>query len=97
MRTTYIVDKNGRLVQKGYKKTLKSGPCLIKDIDPYKAITNGEYIGSRRQHREYLKRNGLIEVGNESNFINKRNQMLEKERNSSPIDRIEIDFTRGLE
>lgn len=38
------------------------------DISPYRAVAGdkaGEYIGSRREHREYLKRNSLVEVGNE--------------------------------
>lgn len=37
---------------------------IIKDIDPYLAVT-GEYIGGRKQHRDYLRARGLIEVGNE--------------------------------
>lgn len=38
------------------------------DIAPYRAVAGdkaGEYITSRREHREYLKRNGLVEIGNE--------------------------------
>ncbi len=48
------------------------GPQIIRDIDPYQAV-GGDVanagkppkIGGRRQHREYLKRNSYIEVGNE--------------------------------
>lgn len=49
-----------------------AGPQIIRDIDPYQAVggdiaQGGKLpkIGGRRQHREYLKRNGYIEVGNE--------------------------------
>jgi hypothetical protein len=49
------------------------GPQIIRDIDPYQAvggdIANGgkaPKIMGRRQHREYLKRNNYIEVGNET-------------------------------
>lgn len=38
------------------------------DIQPYKAMTGdkaGQYITSRREHREFLRRNGLVEVGTE--------------------------------
>ncbi len=44
---------------------------IIKDIEPYKAVavdkTTGKppVIGGRRQHREFLKRNGYHEVGND--------------------------------
>lgn len=49
-----------------------AGTQIIRDIDPYQAV-GGDVanagkppkIGGRRQHREYLKRNGYIEVGNE--------------------------------
>lgn len=48
-----------------------SGVQIIKDIDPYKAVATdvasgkAPIIGGRRQHREFLKRNGYVEVGNE--------------------------------
>jgi hypothetical protein len=48
-----------------------SGPQIVKDIEPYKAVAvdkrTGKVpkIGSRRAHREFLKANGYVEVGNE--------------------------------
>lgn len=49
-----------------------AGPQIIKDIEPYKAVggdiaLNGKRpaIMGRRQHREFLKRNNYVEVGNE--------------------------------
>jgi hypothetical protein len=48
------------------------GVQIIKDIEPYQAMGadvaakgNAPKIGGRRQHREYLKRNGYHEVGTE--------------------------------
>lgn len=41
---------------------------VIPDIEPYKAMggdMSGKHITSRRQHREFLKRNRFVEVGNE--------------------------------
>jgi putative FmdB family regulatory protein len=47
-------------------------PQIIKDIQPYQAmgadVANGgkpPRIGSRREHKEYLKRNGYVERGTE--------------------------------
>lgn len=46
-------------------------PQVVSDIEPYQAmgtdIATGKapMITSRSQHREYLKRNGYLEVGNE--------------------------------
>lgn len=53
-------------------RAVRAGGQIIRDIDPYQAV-GGDVaaggkppkIGGRRQHREYLKRNGYIEVGNE--------------------------------
>ena len=49
------------------------GPALIKDIEPYRAMgadvaCNGlrPMIGSRSEHRDYLRRNGYVETGNEN-------------------------------
>ena len=38
---------------------------VIKDIEPYKSMINGEMITSRSQHRAHLRANNCIEIGNE--------------------------------
>lgn len=49
----------------------RSGIQIIKDIEPYKAVAvdsrTGKVpkIGSRREHREFLRANNYVEVGNE--------------------------------
>jgi hypothetical protein len=40
-------------------------PMVIADIQPYRSMATGEMIGGRAQHKEHLKRHGLIELGNE--------------------------------
>lgn len=40
-------------------------PMVMKDVEPYRSVIDGSVIGGRRQHREHLKANGCIEVGNE--------------------------------
>ena len=49
------------------------GPNLIRDINGYRAIgadvaSEGKrpWIGSRSEHRDYLRRNGYVETGNEA-------------------------------
>lgn len=48
-----------------------AGPQVVRDISEYQAmgvdVATGKAprIGGRRQHRDYLKRNGYVEVGNE--------------------------------
>lgn len=46
------------------------GPQIIKDVEPYRAVATDvdgkrPVIGGRRQHREFLQRNGYREVGND--------------------------------
>lgn len=41
------------------------GLQIMKDIDPYKNVIDGSVIGGRKQHRDFLKARGLVEVGNE--------------------------------
>jgi hypothetical protein len=45
-------------------------PMVMGDIEPYRAVaadTDGKrhVIGGRRQHREFLQRNGYQEIGND--------------------------------
>lgn len=45
-----------------------SVPYVTPDIQPYMAVAGdraGQYITSRHEHREFLKRNSFVEVGNE--------------------------------
>ncbi len=45
-----------------------SASLVTPDIAPYRAVAGdraGEWITSRKDHREFLKRNRFVEVGNE--------------------------------
>jgi hypothetical protein len=49
------------------------GPSIIKDIEGYRGMgadvaSEGKrpWIGSRSQHRDYLRRNGYVETGTEA-------------------------------
>lgn len=66
--------RNGRLVRKRKNPSPFSGaagPQIMSDIAPYRTaatdVATGQraVIGGRRQHREFLRRNGYVEVGND--------------------------------
>lgn len=40
---------------------------IINDIQPYRNTIDGKPIGGRRQHREFLKQHGCVEIGNDFN------------------------------
>jgi hypothetical protein len=72
-RERFLYDKDADqfiLAEKWYAKHgYPSRPAfyVIGDIQPYREIATGagRVIGGRRQHRDYLRENGLVEVGNE--------------------------------
>ena len=77
MRRRYVYDPDLEcLVEIGagtnHPDPAPGGLQIIRDIDPYRPVasdiaTGGKrpVIGGRRQHREFLRRNGYVEVGNE--------------------------------
>lgn len=42
-----------------------AGIQVIRDIEPYRSMADGSMITSRSQHREHLRRQNCIEIGNE--------------------------------
>jgi hypothetical protein len=63
------------------------GVTVIRDIEPYRTAgvdvaAGGKrvVIGSRSQHRQFLARNGYVEVGNEVPVSGSRPQMSREER-----------------
>lgn len=73
MKKTYRYDKKlGRMVEiTGDVAVERKGPYVIGDIEPYQAVgpDAGRWITSRSQHREYLRRHNLLEVGNERKYF----------------------------
>lgn len=44
-------------------------PLVMPDIDPYISMIDGRVINSRSSHREHLKDNNCIEIGNETKYL----------------------------
>lgn len=76
-RTIYSMGKpiavyeNGDLVwsAKEFVEKADKSAYIMPDIEPYKSMVDGSEITSRSKHREHLKANGLIEVGNEMKHL----------------------------
>jgi glutaredoxin len=45
--------------------TVREAPTVISDISGHISMADGSWIDSRSKHRENLKRNGCIELGND--------------------------------
>jgi len=74
MKTTYHYDRVlGKMVKgRAPRKTKNPDYYIIDDIQPYEAMAGdmaGKYITSRSEHRAFLRRNDLEEVGNERDYF----------------------------
>ena len=51
--------------------TQNKSAYVMEDLKPYQVVgpEQGKWITSRSQHRDYLKRHNLIEVGNEKKYF----------------------------
>lgn len=72
---------------------------VIPDIEPYKAVTGdmcGQWVTSRKEHREFLRRNNLVEVGNEKPYMTKHGGMSSDNPNLMNSERHEEQICRSL-
>lgn len=42
---------------------------ISTDYQPYRSMVTGEVIQGRAQHREHMKKHGLVEIGNETKYL----------------------------
>lgn len=49
---------------------------VMNDIQPYQSMVTGEMITSRSQHRAHLKAHKVIEVGNETKYLQPKPKQL---------------------
>lgn len=49
---------------------------VMNDIKPYQSMVNGEWITSRSHHRAHLKAHKVIEVGNETKYLQPKQKQL---------------------
>lgn len=88
MRRRFIQQADGSLleVDKDYQP-VSEGTMVMPDIQPYQAMAIdcktgvAPVIKSRSEHREFLKRNGLVEIGNEV-----KAHLAQRERKELPKD-----------
>lgn len=72
---------------------------VVPDIQPYMAVTGdmqGKWIRSRREHRAFLKRNNLVEVGNEKAYMTRYGGMTPDNPNLMSPEKHEERICRSL-
>ena len=71
MRKRWIYKADGRVIEVGDNHELpaRESPMIMGDIQPYQSMVTGEIINSRSSHREHLKSHNLVEIGNETKYL----------------------------
>lgn len=83
MRKTYRYDPETKSLVPLHVWLAKYGRApkahhVIPDIEPYVAIAGdraGKVIRSRKEHREFLRRNNFEEIGNEKDYMTRNGGM----------------------
>jgi hypothetical protein len=60
--------------------TFREAPMVMPDIDGHISMADGSWVSSRSKHRENLKRNNCIELGNDVPAQQKKHELSTKER-----------------
>lgn len=62
--------------------TPKEAPTVIPDIAGHISMADGQWVGSRSSHRENLKRNNCVEIGNDVPIEQKKHTLSRAENES---------------
>ena len=62
--------------------TYRPAPTVMSDIEGYISMADGTYVDSRSKHREMLKRNNCIELGNDYSTEQKKHELSRKDKES---------------
>lgn len=60
--------------------TYRPAPTVIPDIEGHISMADGTWVSSRSKHRENLKRNNCIELGNDVPMVQKKHELSAKEK-----------------
>jgi hypothetical protein len=74
--------------------TPKEAPMVMPDIAGHISMADGTWVGSRSSHRENLKRNNCIEVGNDVSFEQKKPEFSRKENEARKREIAEITYAK---
>ena len=58
----------------------RQAPMVMSDIEGHISMADGQWVSSRSKHRENLKRNHCVEIGNDVPMQQKKHELSTKER-----------------
>jgi hypothetical protein len=74
--------------------TPKQAPMVVPDIAGHISMADGTWVSSRSKHRENLKRNNCVEIGNDVPFEQKKVEFSRKENEDRKRQIAEIAYSK---
>jgi hypothetical protein len=74
--------------------TPKEAPMVMPDIEGHISMADGQWVGSRSSHRENLKRNNCIELGNDVPTQQKKHEFTRAEHEARKRQIAEIAYSK---
>jgi hypothetical protein len=72
----------------------RAAPAIMPDIEGHISMADGTWVSSRSKHRENLKRNNCIEVGNDVSFEQKKPEFSRKDHEARKREIAEITYAK---
>jgi hypothetical protein len=74
--------------------TRREAPMVVPDIEGHISMADGTWVSSRSKHRENLKRNNCVEVGNDVPVEQKKVEFTRKENEARKRQIAEIAYSK---
>jgi hypothetical protein len=74
--------------------TRREAPMVMSDIEGHISMADGTWVSSRSKHRENLKRNGCVELGNDVPTQQKVHEFSRKEQQERKQQIAEIAYSK---
>jgi hypothetical protein len=74
--------------------TPKQAPMVIPDISGHISMADGSWVSSRSKHRENLKRNNCVEIGNDVPTTQKKHEFSTKDNETRKRQIAEIAYSK---
>jgi hypothetical protein len=88
----------GEIADQAWKEkqamTVREAPMVMPDIEGHISMADGSWVSSRSKHRENLKRNNCIEIGNDVPVQQKTHEFTKKEHEARKRQIAEIAYSK---
>ena len=74
--------------------TPKEAPMVMPDIEGHISMADGTWVSSRSKHRENLKRNNCVEIGNDVPTQQKTHEFSRKDQEARKRQIAEIAYSK---